>query len=40
MWAQETHSVQVFIKYIHIYIHIYTTQSAEMSQKQDEYKAL
>ena len=40
MWAQETHRAQVFVNYIYIYIYIYATQSAEISQKQDEYKAL
>ena len=42
MWTEEAHRTQVFINYIYIYIYIYihTTQSAEISQKQDEYKVL
>ena len=40
MWAQETHRTQVFINYIYIYIYIHTIEGAEISQKQDEYKAL
>ena len=31
---------QVSINYIYIYIYIHTTKSAEISQKQDEHKAL
>ena len=40
MWTQEAHRRQGVIKYIYIYIYIHTTQSAEISQKQDEYKVL
>ena len=40
MWAQETYRAQVFINYIYIYIYIHTPQSAEISRKQDEHKAL
>ena len=40
MWAQETYRTQLFINYIYIFIYIHTTQSAQILQKQDEYKAL
>ena len=41
MWTKEAHRTQVFINCILIYIFIYihTTQSAQILQKQDEYKA-
>ena len=42
MWTKEAHMTQVFVNYIYIYIFIYihTIQSAQILQKQDEYKAL
>ena len=40
MWFQKKNMGQVSINYIYIYIYIHTTKSVEISQKQDEYKAL
>ena len=40
MWTQEPNRAQAFINIIYIYIYIHATQSADISQKQDDYEAL